>query len=804
MTTTRLLSLLLAACAAQAYGGDAKVTLNSADGSSAFLVRDSASNEIARVQSDGKVGIGIAAPAFALDVLGDINFTGTLRTNGVPWISAANVTETDPLFAASAAAGVTADKVTAWDAAYGWGNHAAAGYLTAYTETDPAFAASAAATIHAEDMTAWNAKLGGSGTVGYVPRFTASGTVGDSALFSDALGNVGIGTNVPAYRLDVAGSLNASAITINGTPVASSTDTYWSTAGGGAIQYSGGNVGVGTATPAASAALDVTATDKGMLVPRLTQDQRDAVAAPATGLLIYQTDSTPGFYFFDGAQWSSISAGAGAVTTVSATAPLASSGGTAPTLSIQTASASQAGALSAADWKSFNGRVSTNLTVTTAAPLVGGGGLTNNLTLALPVASSTANGYLASTNWIAFNAKVPTNRIIATTGPLTGGGPLTNNLTLSMPAASASTNGYLSSADWTTFNNKVSGGANSTITSLTGLTTDLSVSQGGTGASTLTGVVHGNGTGAFTAGPVGLTSEVTGTLGISNGGSGSTTAAGARTNLGAAATGANSDITSLSGLTTALTVGQGGTGASTASAARANLGAAATGANSDITSLTGLTTDLSVAQGGTGASTLTANKVLVGNGASTPLQPTNLHWDNTNSRLGVGDTTPSYTVDVAGDVNVTGAFRVNGTAVNSATLDYAMARCDSGPSSSGVSVPWAGVYLRGEITTNATKTAFLLMAGKTYELECALAVMNNIALYYWAASDRSSPIGSPSISGTAQPPNYSAAASFQPKATTIFTPSTNTYVRIYISTMPAGAYIATGNNNCYAIIRELR
>ena len=49
--------------------------------------------------------------------------------------------------------------------------------------------------------------------------------------------------------------------------------------------------------------------------------------------------------------------------------------------------------------------------------------------------------------------------------------------------------------------------------------------------------------------------------------------------------------------------------------ARASLGAAARGANSDITSITGLTTDLTVAQGGTGASTFTDGAVLLGSGA---------------------------------------------------------------------------------------------------------------------------------------------------------------------------------------------
>ena len=51
---------------------------------------------------------------------------------------------------------------------------------------------------------------------------------------------------------------------------------------------------------------------------------------------------------------------------------------------------------------------------------------------------------------------------------------------------------------------------------------------------------------------------------------------------------------------------------------------------------------LPVANGGTNATTLTANKVMVGNGTSGVLTPTNLHWDNTNSRLGIGITNPSY------------------------------------------------------------------------------------------------------------------------------------------------------------------
>jgi hypothetical protein len=68
-----------------------------------------------------------------------------------------------------------------------------------------------------------------------------------------------------------------------------------------ALSYA--QVGINTATPDASAALDINSTNAGLLIPRLTQDQRDAVLNPATGLLIYQTDNSPGFYFYDGTSW---------------------------------------------------------------------------------------------------------------------------------------------------------------------------------------------------------------------------------------------------------------------------------------------------------------------------------------------------------------------------------------------------------------------------------------------------------------------------------------------------------------------
>ncbi|MBO2007726.1 tail fiber domain-containing protein [Hymenobacter negativus] len=69
-----------------------------------------------------------------------------------------------------------------------------------------------------------------------------------------------------------------------------------------------GAVGIGTTTPDASAALEIRSTSQGLLLPRLSLAQRDALtvsatAPPVPGLVIYQTDNTPGLYAYDGTAW---------------------------------------------------------------------------------------------------------------------------------------------------------------------------------------------------------------------------------------------------------------------------------------------------------------------------------------------------------------------------------------------------------------------------------------------------------------------------------------------------------------------
>jgi len=68
-------------------------------------------------------------------------------------------------------------------------------------------------------------------------------------------------------------------------------------------------IGIGTTTPDASAALDITHSSKGVLIPRMTETERDAISAPASGLLIYQTDNNPNFYYYNGFSWITFGSG---------------------------------------------------------------------------------------------------------------------------------------------------------------------------------------------------------------------------------------------------------------------------------------------------------------------------------------------------------------------------------------------------------------------------------------------------------------------------------------------------------------
>lgn len=79
------------------------------------------------------------------------------------------------------------------------------------------------------------------------------------------------------------------------------------------------NMGIGTETPNPSAMLDITSTDKGILIPRMTSAQMNAILA-VNGLLIYNT-TTNSFWYYDGTQWVELGAGGGTPGPTGATGP---------------------------------------------------------------------------------------------------------------------------------------------------------------------------------------------------------------------------------------------------------------------------------------------------------------------------------------------------------------------------------------------------------------------------------------------------------------------------------------------------
>jgi len=147
--------------------------------------------------------------------------------------------------------------------------------------------------------------------------------------------------------------------------------------------------------------------------------------------------------------------------------------------------------------------------------------------------------------------------------------------------------------------------------------TDVSVADGGTGASTLTdgGVLLGSGTGAITA----MDALADGSIIVGDGTTDPVALAAFTSSTGTLKHESGGIEANISAVTTndfLVGTGAGTIGIENAATARASMGAAASGANSDITSLTGLTTDLTVAQGGTGAGTHTDGGILFGKGTS--------------------------------------------------------------------------------------------------------------------------------------------------------------------------------------------
>ncbi|HEV7782309.1 MAG TPA: hypothetical protein VGO58_13640 [Chitinophagaceae bacterium] len=83
-------------------------------------------------------------------------------------------------------------------------------------------------------------------------------------------------------------------------------------AGSTFVSVAQNNIGIGTTSPHPSAIVDMTSTNKGMLVPRMSSAFRLGIASPAKGLLVF--DNTNSFWFHNGTAWAELPGGGGDAT----------------------------------------------------------------------------------------------------------------------------------------------------------------------------------------------------------------------------------------------------------------------------------------------------------------------------------------------------------------------------------------------------------------------------------------------------------------------------------------------------------
>jgi hypothetical protein len=162
-----------------------------------------------------------------------ISATGSLSYNsstGV--ISYTAPSETDPIFIASAAYGITNTNISNWNTAYGWGNHASAGYLTSFSETDPIYTASSWYTT-TNNASNWNTAYGWGNhasagyltsinssqvttALGYTPENAANKGVANGYASLDGAGLVP-STQLPSYVDDVLEYADLASLPATGT-----------------------------------------------------------------------------------------------------------------------------------------------------------------------------------------------------------------------------------------------------------------------------------------------------------------------------------------------------------------------------------------------------------------------------------------------------------------------------------------------------------------------------------------------------------------------------------------------------------
>lgn len=136
-------------------------------------------------------------------------------------------TETDPVFSASPAAGITNTNISNWNTAYGWGNHASAGYLTSFTESDPTVGSHIKA-ITTTNISNWNTAYswGNHASAGYLTSETYTGTVTSVSGTGTVNGITLTGTVTGSGSLTLGGTLSVPTSQITGLATVATSGSF--------------------------------------------------------------------------------------------------------------------------------------------------------------------------------------------------------------------------------------------------------------------------------------------------------------------------------------------------------------------------------------------------------------------------------------------------------------------------------------------------------------------------------------------------------------------------------------------------
>ena len=399
--TTARTSLGLGTAAVQDVGNFLQVAGNLSDLASASAAR-------------GHLGVAIGTDVQAYDAALD-DISGLAVTNGnfivgdgTNWVAESGATARTSLGLGTAATSDTGDFATAAqgtnaDTAFGWGDHASAGYLTSYTETQTL-----------DDVVQIGSSTASSIVVGGL-------TVDTNTLAVDTINNrVGVGTTSPKTALTIEGSVTfkeqaaADSDTAaygqiwvkTGTPnelyftndagtdirLDSETDSVVGGINGLVKSDGGGNIS------AAVAGTDYVATETD---PVFTASAANSITNAGSGLVITAAERTNyntayGWGDHGAAGYLTSESFTGTVTDITATAPL--TGGTitsSGSIGITQATTSTDGYLSSTDWNTFNNKTSTTGTVTSVATGTGlsGGPITTTGTISLANTAVAAGSY---------------------------------------------------------------------------------------------------------------------------------------------------------------------------------------------------------------------------------------------------------------------------------------------------------------------------------------------------------------------------------------------------------------------------